>query len=131
VTAFRLFLHVLSASVWVGGMFVMAGTIPASRHLGGDAGSTIATAFNRIAWPAFAVAVVTGLWNVIAIPMQDLPHPWIELHVLAVVGTGLAAAGHAFTGSNRMLANSSLVIATVFGVAAMYLGIAVSTALPG
>jgi len=131
VTAFRLFLHVLSASVWVGGMIVMAGTVPTSRHLGGNAGSTIATAFNRIMWPAFAVAVVTGLWNVMAIPMQDLPHPWIELHVLAVVMTGLAAAGHAFAGSNRMLANSSLVAATVFGVAAMYLGIAVTTALPG
>ena len=52
MTAFRLFLHVLSASVWVGGMIVMAGTVPTSRHLGGNAGSTIATAFIRIMWPA-------------------------------------------------------------------------------
>jgi len=33
VTAFRLFLHILAASVWVGGQIVMAGILPTTRRL--------------------------------------------------------------------------------------------------
>ncbi|MBS1836930.1 MAG: hypothetical protein JST64_04465 [Actinobacteria bacterium] len=130
MTSLRLFLHVLAASVWVGGMIVMAGIIPSSRRIGTDAASTLAAAFDRIAWPAFGVAVLTGLWNVMALPMQDLPHPWIELHVLAVVVTGVAAAVHTVTRRNRAAAAAAMATATLFAAAAMYLGIVVSTTLP-
>lgn len=75
MTAFRLFLHVISASVWVGGQIVVAGLVPTVRGFGPDAPQQIAKAFNRIGWPAFGVAVITGMWNILAIPMNDLPHP--------------------------------------------------------
>ncbi len=52
--AFRLFLHVLAASVWVGGQIVLAGLVPTVRGFGEDATRQVARAFNRIAWPAYA-----------------------------------------------------------------------------
>ncbi len=52
MTAFRLFVHVLSASVWVGGQIVLVGLVPTVRELGPDAPRRVARAFNRIAWPA-------------------------------------------------------------------------------
>ena len=94
MTAFRLFLHVLSASVWVGGQLVLMAIVPTLRTIGPDAPKRVARAFGRIAWPAFAIAVVTGLWNVFALPLDDLRHPWIELKVLAVLLTGVGAAMH-------------------------------------
>jgi len=87
VTAFRLFLHILAASVWVGGQIVMAGILPTTRRLEPESRVAVATAFGRVAWIALAVAVLTGLWNVMAIPMDELPHPWVELHLLAVLVT--------------------------------------------
>lgn len=130
MTALRLFLHVVSASVWVGGMVVLAGLLPTLRDIGPEAPRRLARAFSLVAWPAFGLAVLTGLWNVMAVPMQDLPHPWIELHVLAVVVSGVAGAGHAMANDNRVLASAAIGTATVFGIAAMYLGIVVSTTLP-
>ena len=63
----RLFLHVLAATVWVGGQLVLAALVPALGHAGPDAARGAARAFNRVAWPAFAVLVVTGVWNVLAV----------------------------------------------------------------
>ena len=57
----RLFLHVLSASVWVGGQIALAGVVPTVRKLSPEATKAVARAFARTAWPAFAVAVLTGL----------------------------------------------------------------------
>ena len=62
----RLFLHVLAATVWVGGQLVLAALVPALRTAGPDVPRTAARAFNRIAWPAFGVLVLTGIWNVLA-----------------------------------------------------------------
>ena len=61
MNAFRLFLHVLAASIWVGGQLVLAGLVPTVRRFGEDATRQVARAFNRIAWPAYGVAVVTQI----------------------------------------------------------------------
>ena len=52
----RLTLHVLAATVWVGGQIVMMGLVGPARALGGDATKTLARAFARMAWPAFVRA---------------------------------------------------------------------------
>jgi putative copper export protein len=62
----RIFLHVIAATIWVGGQLTLAGLVPALRAIGGDAPKIVARQFRRIAWPAFAVLVVTGGWNVAA-----------------------------------------------------------------
>src|ERR1035438_1686722 len=62
----RLFLHVLAATIWVGGQFVMLGLLPTGRSLGGEATKSLAGAFARLSWPAFVVLVLTGFWNLAA-----------------------------------------------------------------
>jgi hypothetical protein len=127
VTALRLFLHVLSASVWVGGQIVLVGLLPTVRGLGPDAPAKVARAFNRVAWPAFGIAVLTGLWNVVAIPLAELNHPWIELKVLAVTLSGLGALVHQQARGNRTLVAVGGAVSLVFAVVAMYLGFVVTT----
>lgn len=126
MNAFRLFLHVLAASVWVGGQIVLAGLVPTVRRFGEEAPRQVAIAFNRIAWPAYGVAVVTGLWNVFALPLDDLRHPWIELKVLAVLLSGVGALVHQNAKGNRTLLAVGGAASAVFAVLAMYLGFLVT-----
>jgi len=62
----RLFLHVLAATIWVGGQLTLAALVPALRAIGRDAPRTVARRFNQVAWPAFGVLIATGIWNVSA-----------------------------------------------------------------
>src|SRR3954462_6476385 len=62
----RLFLHVLAATVWVGGQITLAALVPALRRAGADVPRAAANAFNRVAWPAFGVLILTGIWNMLA-----------------------------------------------------------------
>ncbi len=60
-------LHVLSASVWVGGTVALVFVgVPAIRKLEGEARATAMRALGRrwrpLGWSAMAVAVLSGLW---------------------------------------------------------------------
>ena len=60
----RLSLHVLAATIWVGGQLVLAALVPALRAAGTDVPRIAARAYNRVAWPAFGVLIITGIWNI-------------------------------------------------------------------
>src|SRR5690242_9719598 len=51
----RLTLHVLAATVWVGGQIVLAALVGPLRRAAPATTSVAANAFARVAWPAFAV----------------------------------------------------------------------------
>lgn len=125
----RLFLHVLAASVWVGGQIVLAGLVPAIRSSYPEATKLIATAYGRVAWPAFAVVVVTGLWNLSEISVTDTGTDYqVTLFVkitLAIV-SGAAAAVHQVGRSKVALAVGGAV-GFVAALAAMYLGYLLTT----
>ena len=121
----RLSLHVLAAAVWVGGQFVLAGLLPSVRTLGEDAPRTVARAYNRIAWPAFAVLVVTGIWNLLELPVGDFDTEWqvtLFVKILVVAVTGVAAAVHAGVRSKGLIAATGA-ISGVGSIAAVVLGI--------
>jgi putative copper export protein len=93
----RLFLHVLAAAIWVGGQFTLAGLVPALRGLGPDAPGVVARRFARVAWPAFAVLVVTGFWNVGAVHLSDRPGSYkatLAVKLVVVVASGVGAFLH-------------------------------------
>ena len=71
----RLTLHVLAATVWVGGQIVMTGLVGPARGLGADAPKTLARAFARLAWPAYVVLLATGVWNVTAVHYSSRTRP--------------------------------------------------------
>jgi putative copper export protein len=62
----RLFVHVLAATIWVGGQITLAALVPTLRKLDSALPKAAARQFNRIAWPAFAVLIATGVWNIAA-----------------------------------------------------------------
>jgi putative copper export protein len=120
----RLFLHVLAATVWVGGQLTLAALVPALRRLGAEIPRAAARSFNRVAWPAFAVLIATGVWNVIAVRSQISGSYETTLIVkLVIVGvSGITAALHAGAKSKAGLAVFGA-LTGVSALAALFLGV--------
>ena len=120
----RLFLHVLAATIWVGGQITLGALVPVLRNAGADVPRTAARAFGRIAWVAFAVLVATGIWNVAAADDSDADGYQVTLGLkLAVVAlSGLAAYAHQRAKSRVVLAAGGA-LAALFSVLAVFLGV--------
>jgi putative copper export protein len=121
----RLFLHITAAAVWVGGQFTVAGLLGTVRGFGDDAPRAVARAFARIAWPAYGVLVLTGIWNLLAVDIGDQSSAYtvtLALKVLVVVVSGVAAAAHAVSRSRKVLAIGGA-LAGVSSLAAVFLGV--------
>jgi putative copper export protein len=121
----RLFLHVLAASVWVGGQIVLAGLVPALRASSPESTKVAARAFNRVAWPAFAVLVVTGVWNVFEVEMTSLDTEYqvtAMVHILLAAVTGVSAAIHSM-GQSRLALALGGAIGGLSALATMFVGV--------
>jgi putative copper export protein len=80
----RIFLHVLGATVWVGGQLTLAALVPILRAFDPSLPKKAARAFNRVAWPAYGLLVATGIWNVATI------HSGASANYNAVLGIKMA-----------------------------------------
>jgi len=123
--AFRLTLHVLAASVWVGGQVVMMGLVGPARKLGSEATKVLAAAFARLAWPAYAVLVITGFWNISTFQWADQAFSWkavLIAKIVVVAAAGLGALLHSRATSKAALAVWGSV-AGLASVAALAMGI--------
>lgn len=121
----RIILHLLAVIIWLGGQIVMLGLLPVLRNAGADIPAAAARAWSRIAWPAFAVAVVTGIWNILAVDLGNVSSGYnaiFGIKMLLVVITGLAAALHqstdkpALKGLTGALGFIAALLAMIFGV---------------
>lgn len=124
----RLTLHVLAATIWVGGQFTVAGLLPVLRGTEGLA-KQAARAFNRIAWPAFAVLVLTGMWNLTEVDVTDAPAEYqvtVFVKILVAILAGAAAAAHTAAKTRIGLAVGGAVGA-IASIAAVFLGILLRT----
>jgi putative copper export protein len=125
VDTVRLFLHVLAASVWVGGQIVLGGLVPGLRRTHPDSLKTVARTFGRVAWPALAVVVVTGIWNMLDISMSEQSSAYqvtFFIHVLLAVATGVAAAVHSF-GRTRLALALGGALGLVTALGALFVGV--------
>src|SRR4051794_20660704 len=97
-TTVRLFLHVLGATVWVGGQIVLAGVIPVLRRTGSpETVRAAARQFHWIAWPAFALLLATGVWNLFAVDAGEQSSEYLTtlfVKLLLVGVSGACAAAH-------------------------------------
>lgn len=103
----RLTLHLLAASIWVGGQIVLAGLLPTLRKAGPDVPRAAARAFGRVAWPAFGVLVVTGIWNLAEVDFLDAGSEYqatVLVKLLLVAAAAIAAIVHAAGSSRKALA---------------------------
>ena len=137
----RLFLHVLGASIWVGGQLVLGGVVPVlRREAAPEVVRAVARQFQRLAWPAYALLLATGVWNLVAIKVADQSGPYLVTLIVKlalVAGSGVAAAAHAFlTGPavqrsveprqlqrRRAVSGASAGLALLFALAAAYMGV--------
>ena len=125
VEAIRLTLHVLAACVWVGGLIVMMGLVGPARALGPDAAPALARAFAKMAWPAYAVLVLTGFWNVSTFTWSEQSAAWKAVLIAKIVVVALAGVGaflHARAKTPAGLAAWGS-IAGLASVGALFLGI--------
>ncbi|HTQ91527.1 MAG TPA: hypothetical protein VMK84_18745 [Streptosporangiaceae bacterium] len=118
----RLFLHVLAATIWVGGQLVLAALVPILRK--GGVAVEAARRFNQVAWVAFAVLVATGIWNVAAVSgtMSASYRTTLIVKLVVVVISGITAALHIRSRTPR----SRAVFGALTGLsalAALFLGV--------
>ncbi|HEY5092073.1 MAG TPA: hypothetical protein VII60_02325 [Acidimicrobiales bacterium] len=128
VTIVRLSLHVLAASVWVGGQFVLAGLLPTVRGLGDSAPRQVANAFAKLSWPAFWVLAATGLWNYAAVSPSHATYSWKVVFMVKMVCVVLAGVGTVVHSRAKAPKTKGMYagIASLASVAALVLGVALT-----
>lgn len=129
VDTIRLFLHVLAASVWVGGQIVLVGLVPSLRRTHPDATNVAARAYARVAWPAFIVVVLTGVWNLADIDVANTTTTYqitLFVKIALAIASGAAAAVHQLGRSKVALAVGGA-IGLIAALGAMYCGYLLTT----
>jgi len=126
IDSIRLWLHVLGATIWVGGQLTLAALVPVLRTAGPDVPKRAAVAFSRVAWPAFGLLVVTGVWNVVAVNNADHPNSTYQAvlgaKVAVVAASGITAVLHARASTPRALAVWGA-LTGLTALSALYLGV--------
>ena len=135
----RIALHVFAATIWVGGQAVLAGVVPVVRPAGPDLVTGVARRFQAVAWPAYAVLIATGVWNLFATGWVDATSEW-QATVMAKLGlvalSGMGAFGHILLGAQiraatdeasakrlRALSGTAAGVGLFAGLGALFLGV--------
>ena len=122
----RLFLHVLAAAIWVGGQLVLAALVPVLRRFGADAVSAAARRFNQVAWTAFGVLIVTGIWNIVAVRSQISSSASYRTTLIVKLAVVVISGVAAFLHVRSRTARSRAVFGALTGLsalAALFLGV--------
>ena len=125
----RIFVHVFAASVWVGGQIVLAGLVSSLRRKHPGATKVVARAFARIAWPAFAVVVITGLWNLAEVDVTDTSTAYqitLFVKIGLAMASGAAAAVHQ-VGTSKVALAVGGAVGLLAAVGAMFCGFLLTT----
>ena len=126
----RLTLHVIAATIWVGGQFTLAGLVPTLRAHDAELPKKIARRFNRLAWPAYGVLVATGIWSLLRHDMASQTNAYnltVFLKLLIVGVAGFAAVVHSNTRSKVVLAVGGA-LSGLASLAAVFVGIPLNSA---
>jgi putative copper export protein len=128
----RLFLHILAATVWVGGQIVLAALVPAVRRAGGtDSTRAAARRFQLVAWPAFGVLVATGIWNLMEVDVGDQSNAYLttlSVKLGLVLVSGAFAFGHTMIARRRPALGGVLAaLALLAALGATFLGVLLTT----
>ena len=98
INVIRVTLHVLSAAIWVGGQIVLVALMPTLHRAAPEAVGPVARAYAWVAWPAYAVLILTGFWSMTASGLMVDPasRTTILIKMVLVLLSGLGAALHTF-----------------------------------
>ena len=129
IDTLRLFLHVLAASVWVGGQIVLGVLVPRLRASHPQTVKSAANAFARAAWPAFGLTVVSGIWSILELSISDTDSDYqvtLFVHVLLAVATAVFAVIHS-VGRGRLALALGGSLGLLTGLGAMLVGLLLRT----
>ena len=119
----RVYLHVLAATVWVGGQLVVLALLPVLRSLGPDAPRAVAEQFGRVARASFGVLLLTGIWNIAAVDgTDDAYRTTLTVKLVLAAVSVVAAEVHARAASKRATAVWGAV-SLVTALAVLFLGV--------
>ena len=122
----RIVLHVLAVTVWIGGQIVVGAVVPVVSRAYPGSGKVAAKAFSRVAWPAFGIAVATGLWSMLSIPSEQTSSGWsmlLGIKMLLVLISGVGALIHQNAGDNAAKRGISAGVSLLFGLTALLFGV--------
>lgn len=149
-TTIRLFLHVLAATVWVGGQLTLGAVIPVLRPERDSPPEEqeaararirlVARRFQVAAWTAFFVLLATGIWNLLVLHVGDQSTQWLTtlfVKLVCVAISGLAALVHIVVAAPRVRAATAEAArrkaaamsgalegtSVLFAIAALFLGV--------
>ena len=128
--SFRITLHILAAAVWVGGQIVLGAIVPKLRQEAPEALRVVANGFAKVAWPAFILAVFTGMWTIFEVDVASLDTSYqatLGIKVLAVAVAGFAAAAHSSSQRKIIIALGGA-IGLLASLGAVYLGVLLASA---
>lgn len=128
IDSFRIFLHVLAAAVWVGGQIVVAGVVPGLRKTSGTEGTkSLANGFARVAWPAYVLALLTGMWSLLDRGESSTEYSvTFGVKFLFYVAAGGTAVAHARS-SRRPVIAATGALGLAFSLTVLYLGTLLTT----
>jgi len=96
----RLTLHVLAATIWVGGQIVLAALAGPLRRADPAALAPVARAYAWVAWPAFVVLILTGGWMLADMSQAgeagEALQATLTIKLLLAALSGIGAALHTF-----------------------------------
>jgi putative copper export protein len=121
----RLTLHVLGATIWVGGQITLAALVGPLRRTAPAAIAPAARVFAWVSWPAFALLVVTGVWLIAgAGDHSDAYRTTLMVKMVFVVLSGVGAALHTVV-KNPALRGFWAAVGLVGALCAVLLGVSI------
>jgi putative copper export protein len=120
----RIFLHIIAVAVWVGGQIVLAGIVPALRQSAPGALPLVAKGFSKVAWPAMAIILVTGVWSLGTVNVADQSSEYLVTLAIKVLVVGVAAAATIIhsVGETKLAKALGGALGLIGSVTAMYAG---------
>lgn len=121
---FIFYLHLLGATVWVGGLILLAATMSAVRNVTDDRRviGVIARRFAAVSWIALGVLVVTGF-------IQAADYGWsglLMVKVSLVLASIILAVWHTMAARTQLPAIRGMIQATILILALVILALAVA-----
>ena len=121
----RLTLHVLGATIWVGGQIVLLALLGPLRKVAPAAIAPAARTFAWVAWPAFGLLVVTGVWMLVGgDDHSDAFRTTLMIKMVFVLLSGLGAGLHSFV-KTPALKGIWATVGLVSGLCAVLLGVSI------
>jgi putative copper export protein len=124
----RLTLHVLAATIWVGGQIVLAALAGPLRRADPAALAPVARAYAWVAWPAFAVLILTGGWMLADMSQAgeagEALQATLTIKLLLVALSGIGAALHTFV-KTPALKGIWATVGLVSALGALLLGVSI------